>query len=165
MEIKSRIITIQIKWKSIMRKNTTCIITICLLLLVSGCRKYDEGPYFSLRSKKARVVGKWNTEMWLVNKYEQIYMLDTNRTAEFTDDGKYYYHEYNPFTHIAINAVGDWSFRKDKEQLLLSLPGLADSVSYQLWDIKKLKNKELWLEFVDYGFPNSTLYQWRMKPR
>jgi hypothetical protein len=150
--------------KFIMRKNRIYLLTIIIILSLVSCKKYDDGPSLSLRSKKARVVGKWVTEYWLVNKYEQIYMLDTSRKAEFTDDGKYIYHEYNPFTHHVTNAEGTWEFRKEKEQLLLSLPNQADSSAYQLWDIKRLKNKQLWLEMVDYSFPNSTIYEWRLKP-
>jgi hypothetical protein len=146
-----------------MRNKRVFLLFIIIIFMVTACKKYDEGPTFSLRSKKARVVGKWITEMWMVNKYEQVSMLDTNRTAEFTEDGIYRYHEYNPYTHLAKNLEGNWAFRSEKEQLLLSLPGNADTSSYQIWDILRLKNKELRLEMVDYGFPNSVLYEWRLK--
>jgi hypothetical protein len=146
-----------------MRNRKNLLLILLLIFAFTACKKYDEGPAFSLRSKKARVVGKWVTEMWLVNKYEQVMMLDTNRTAEFTKDGIYRYHEYNPFTHKATNLEGNWAFRSEKEQLLLTLPGNADTSSYQIWDILRLKNKELRLEMVDYGYPNSVLYEWRLK--
>jgi hypothetical protein len=146
-----------------MQNHKNLLLILLLVFVFMACKKYDEGPAFSLRSKKARVAGKWLTEMWLVNKYEQVTMLDTNRTAEFTNDGIYRYHEYNPFTHIAKNLEGNWAFRSEKEQLLLTLPGNSDTSSYQVWDILRLKNKELRLELVDYGYPNSVLYEWRLK--
>lgn len=139
------------------------LLLLMIILTASGCKKYDEGPALSLRSKKARVVGKWVTEFWLVNKYEQVFMIDTNRTAEFTKEGVYLYHEYNPFTHNTKDLQGTWDFRNDKEQLLLALPEGDSAMSYQLWDILRLKNKELRLEMVEYGFPNSVLYEWRLK--
>ena len=140
------------------------LIVFLFIFIFVGCKKYDNGPVISLRSKKARVVGKWVTEMWLRNKYEQIWMLDTARKAEFTKDGIYRYHEYNPFTHKAIDLEGTWDFRLDKEQLFLTIPINTDSTNYQLWDIIRLKNKALWLEMVEYSFPNSVIYEWRLKP-
>ena len=134
-------------------------------MFAASCKKYDDGPYFSLLSKKARVVGKWHTGMWLVDKYEQIMMLDTNRRAEFTKDGVYHYHEYNTFSHKIKDLYGTWDFRQEKEQLLLGLPTGTDSaMTYVLWDIMRLKDKELWLEMIDYGFPNSVIYEWRLRP-
>jgi hypothetical protein len=146
-----------------MRNMRFFLLLLIIILTVGGCKKYDEGPLLSLRSKKARVVGKWVTEYWLVNKYEQVFMIDTNRTAEFTKEGVYRYHEYNPFTHNTKDLQGTWEFRNQKEQLLLSLPGNADTSVYQIWDILRLKNKELRLEMVEYSFPNSVLYEWRLK--
>jgi hypothetical protein len=146
-----------------MRNKRFFLLLLIIVLTAGGCKKYDEGPALSLRSKKARVVGKWVTEYWLVNKYEQVFMIDTNRTAEFTKEGIYRYHEYNPFTHNTKDLEGTWEFRNQKEQLLLSLPGNADTSVYQIWDILRLKNNELRLEMVEYGFPNSVLYEWRLK--
>lgn len=148
-----------------MRNIRILLFFIVIIFCFAGCKKYDDGPTLSFRSKKARVVGKWVTEFWLVNKYEQILMLDSNRTAEFTDDGIYRYHQYNPFNHLVTDLEGTWEFRKNKEQLLLSLPGIADTSSYQIWDILRLKNKEIRLEMIDYGYPNSTLYEWRLKAK
>lgn len=146
--------------------NRTTLFSLCfvIIFIFSGCKKYDDGPTISLRSKKNRLAGKWVTHMWLYNKYEQIYMLDTMRTAEFTKDGKYYYHEYNQFTHKATNLEGTWEFRQEKEQLFLTLPGSTDTNMYQLWDILRLKNDEIWLEMVLYSYPNSDIYEWRLKP-
>ncbi len=141
------------------------IFVFILLITLSGCQKYDYGPAISFRSKKNRVVGKWITEKWLINKYTDTSVTDTNRRAEFTDDGTYYYHDNNAVTNIKTDLKGTWAFRQDKEQLLLGLPtGNNGDMIYQLWDIIKLKNKELWLEMVNYGYPNSLIYEWRLKP-
>ena len=148
-----------------MKNNKLILLFFVIVFAFAGCKKYDNGPTISLRSKKARVVGKWVTEMWLVNKYEQTMILDFDRTAEFTDDGIYRFHEISPFTHKETNLEGTWAFRQEKRQLLLGLPsGIDSTMSYALWDIIMLKNKNLWLEMVDYNYPNSDMYQWRLKP-
>ena len=38
------------------------------LILIIGCKKYDQGPLISMHSKKGRVVGQWEFE---INRYEQ----------------------------------------------------------------------------------------------
>ena len=146
------------------KSKFTLFFLAMILMFTTSCKKYDEGPTISLRFKKDRVVGKWHTGMWLVNKYEQIMMIDTSRRAEFTKDWKYTYHEYNSYTKEVKDFGGTWAFRDKKEQILIGLPtGIASAMSYELWDIKRLKDKEMWLEKIVYGFPNSTLYEWRLR--
>jgi len=148
-----------------MRTTKNILILFVILIIASSCQKYDDGPAISFRSKKARVAGKWNTDKWMINKIYLSTDQDTDRRAEFTVDGIYYYHERNPITHEVIDLKGTWDFQHNKEQLILGLPTNVDSqMTYQIWDIIRLKNKELWLEMVVYGFPNSTIYEWRLKP-
>ena len=147
-----------------LRKFNFLFIFIISILFIQGCRKYNDGPTLSFLSKKARVVGKWHTGLWLVDKQEETLMIDTNRRAEFSKDWKYHYHEYNPMSKEVKDMVGTWAFRDEKGQLLLGLPtGNNNSMNYELWDILMLKNKELWLELIVYGFPNSTIYEWRLR--
>jgi hypothetical protein len=147
-----------------MRKNRNILLFLIIIFIITGCKKYDDGPTISFRSKKARVVGKWVTEKWIVDKYELTYILDYDRTAEFTKDGIYRFHESDPLTLEETNLEGTWDFRSEKEQLILGLPtGRDNSMNYVLWDIIRLKNKELWLEMVDYSYPNSDIYEWRLK--
>lgn len=45
-------------------------------IFTAGCKKYDEGPAFSLQSKKARIEGSWNVASYTENgvdglKYEE----------------------------------------------------------------------------------------------
>jgi len=150
--------------KILNKTKVLLLFSVLILIQATSCKKYDDGPLFSLRSKKNRVEGKWHTGMFLLNKYEQIMMIDTSRRAVFTKDWKYYYHEYNSFTKKVKDLEGTWAFRDDKEQLLLGLPtGIDSAMSYELWDIKLLKDKEMWLEKIVYDFPNSTLYEWRLR--
>lgn len=140
------------------------ILVFVLLMVVVGCKKYDYGPTFSLRSKKARVVGNWVTEKWMMDKFSYSKVLDSNRRVEFTKDGGYSFHQTNPSTSVETTLAGTWDFKQEKEQLLLGLPtGINGAMNYVVWDIICLKHKALWLERVDYGYPHSTLYEWHLK--
>ncbi len=140
------------------------VFVVVLLMVVVGCKKYDYGPTFSLRSKKARVVGNWVTDKWMLDKYSNSAVLDSNRRVEFTKEGVYRFHKTNPTTSVETTLEGTWAFKQEKEQLLLGLPtGINGGMSYVLWDIICLKNKALWLEMVEYGYPHSTIYEWHLK--
>jgi hypothetical protein len=147
-----------------MNKNKLLLLFFILIFISQGCKKYDDGPTISLRSKKARVVGKWVTDKWIIDKTDFTSFLNIDRRVEFTDDGIYHYQEYSASDQLVTDLQGSWAFRQEKEQLLLGLPSGSDSTMvYELWDIMRLKNKKLWLEYVDYGFPNSTIYEWKLK--
>jgi hypothetical protein len=148
-----------------MRSIKLLLLLTFLILVTMACKKYEDGPAISLRSRKARVVGKWITDKWKIDKLTYTSLSDTNKRIEFADDGSCIFHENNPITHIITDLQGTWTFRQKQEQLLLEFSSAMDTtLSVQLWDILRLKNKELWLERVDYGFPNSVIYEWRLKP-
>jgi len=143
--------------------NTNCILASILIfaLVLTNCKKYDEGPCLSFRSKKDRVVGKWQTDRWFVNKVEQASAMLYDQKHEFTKDGKYLWSGTNPYTGVSSGSEGTWEFRSRKEQLVLGLPDEFDGqMQYQVWDILKLKNNELWLEKID-----GNIYEWRLKPQ
>jgi len=56
--------------------KTKLAITMIFLFLSSslyiGCKKYEEGPAMSLRSKKGRVANKWKVDAYLKNGTDMI---------------------------------------------------------------------------------------------
>jgi hypothetical protein len=116
-------------------------------LSVSSCGKYEDGPNFSLRSKKARVVGDWNVKSIGSEVYgvQNLNGLDFGYTLniEFDKNGSvttsmdYSYGTYN----YSYSYVGDWEFSSNKEHLLLTIDGDTDTL-----EIKRLTNNEMWLD-------------------
>lgn len=43
------------------------LLLLLLIITFSGCKKYEEGPTISFRSKKSRIVGNWNVEVYANN--------------------------------------------------------------------------------------------------
>jgi len=43
------------------------IYLVLLLMVAGGCKKYDEGPLISLRSKEARLCREWKLEKYTLN--------------------------------------------------------------------------------------------------
>lgn len=127
-------------------KNTllkTVIIFASAIFVLSACGKYEEGPKFSLASKKARVVNKWKLEESFTNgEKDELDEDDRALRVEFTKDGAVTY-SANGFA-----LAGKWEFSDDKEELKISFNyGLGTEVS--TYKILKLKSKEMWLEETD----------------
>lgn len=142
------------------RKIADLIILIfCLIICVSGCRKYEEGPDISFRSKKNRLFGYWTLEKSILNGVEQTGEYQFNKKFGFAKDGTYYYSFFDPPSGYTINFTGTWEFRLQKEQMVLGLDDPINGMEYQVWDIIRLTSKELWLEMVS---PEAYV-QWQLK--
>ena len=108
---------------------------------------------FSLLTKKARVVGKWEFEInpnnngtnWLNNaSYTTLYEGDE---IEFTKDMKVLWNNVN---------YGTWKFDDAKEIIVIS-----GGVGPNYWYILKLRNNNLWVDYFDHIGPSN--WEWHFK--
>jgi hypothetical protein len=106
---------------------------------VSSCGKYEDGPGFSLLSKKARVVGDWEVKSVGSQVFGSEYSVDMSfeKSGDLLVTSSYSYQGYSQ----SYSYAGSWDFASDKEQLSLIVDG-----SVQLFEIKRLTNKEMWLD-------------------
>jgi hypothetical protein len=108
---------------------------------ISSCGKYEDGPNFSLRSKKARVVGDWNVKTIgstvLDDNYGTTVNMEFDKNGSFTQTINYSYGTYN----YSYSYAGDWDFSSNKEHLLITADGNTDTL-----EIKRLTNNEMWLD-------------------
>ncbi len=110
----------------------------------TGCKKYDEGPMFSLSSKKARLANDWVITKIIVNgtdytaasaSYIASYYLKIEKGGTYTDY----------FNNVADVPGGTWEFG-DKSETLIYDKGTADEETVT---ILKLKSKEFWISETD----------------
>lgn len=106
---------------------------------VSSCGKYEDGPGFSLLSKKARVVGDWEVKSIGADVFGTEYSVDLsfekNGSLMFT-----YSYNYQGSSQ-SYSYAGSWDFASDKEQLSMIVDG-----NVELFEIKRLTNNEMWLD-------------------
>lgn len=113
---------------------------ICLTLIFSSCKKYEEGPGISLRTKKARVVGEWKMEKLFIDDEDTPLTPDEkNIKWIFKKDGNY---EYQAATY---NEIGTWSFDIKRELIFLTDTEFGYSTSCK---IRRLTNNEMWFVFI-----------------
>jgi len=115
---------------------------LVLTLVLGSCKKYEEGPGFSLRSKKARVAGEWKIEKEIYNGQDEpldaddkddVWKFDKDGTFEFQDPGN-------------STQKGKWSFDDKKEKITLTDDG--SSFAFVI-EVIRLTNKEFWYTYTD----------------
>jgi len=131
--------------RKITHSNLIAIILVATMFAWSGCKKYEEGPAFSLRSKKDRVVGKWKVKKYLENGTDQTSSLTSlNFRIEFKKDGKAIQSFSSP-TFGTFSEEFKWEFDDDKEKLIFIFNSGGNEYKIE-YKILRLKHKELWLK-------------------
>ncbi len=126
-----------------MTMTTKNIFSIILIIGASltGCKKYEEGPALSLRSKTARVANTWKVESFTINGVDNTSSLTSiNYTETFDKDGNYSYNS------SADTGSGKWEFQSDNEQIKRS--GVSGQSTETLY-ILRLKEREFWYYYLD----------------
>lgn len=127
------------KSKTMKTKILLLCFSIAVIPFIDGCGKYEEGPAFSLSSKKGRVVNTWKFEkVFGVEKGEDLTSYYTGEYIEFKKDGSYIW------TDGSSSDVGTWAFAADKEDIVLTGNGTSGGETYH---IIKLKGKEFWFRY------------------
>ena len=123
--------------------TTKNIFSIILIIGVSltGCKKYEEGPALSLRSKTARVENTWKVESYTINGVGVTSSLTSiNYTETYDKDGSYSYNSSSG------GGSGRWGFQSNEEQINRS--GVSGQPTETLF-ILRLKEREFWYYFLD----------------
>ncbi|MGZ3900983.1 MAG: hypothetical protein ACXVNM_14665 [Bacteroidia bacterium] len=111
--------------------------------IFTGCNKYQDGPKFSLLTKKARLTGDWKIDKVYFNGND---ITDAYKTAvganfvlDIEKDGNYKVTGNFP-------DQGKWKFGEDKDDVYFTpnSTGIEDAER-----ILRLKNKELWLRHTE----------------
>lgn len=128
-----------------LKRNFSFMATTVILLNITSCGKYEDGPAFSLRSKEGRLVGEW--EVVDIDGSSGIALSGIDITMEFENDGDaeitYTYNYYGfPYSE---SYDGEWEWEDDKGAISFEYEDGEDIE----FEIKRLTNDELWLEDED----------------
>jgi len=128
---------------------------ICLAvvgLTVASCGKYEEGPGFSLRTKKSRLAGVWEVEKYILPNGTEI---EDNLNTEITYEKDGIMIARNDFERNGI--IQTWEFHEKKAQIVTSYT-IAGVVFADTFEILKLTDSEFW-------YKNSTNRQTYLKAK
>lgn len=123
--------------------KTLSLLCLSLSLAFLSCKKYDDGPALSLKSKKARVANTWIIQQAyrdgedVTEDYDEYTLrLDPDGNAELAA-----LYSFGNFS-FEFETDGTWSFANNNEELVLNFEDDAADAQYQ---ILKLKSDEMWL--------------------
>lgn len=134
-------------------RNTLFLAAAVITVLnFQSCSKYEDGPKFSLRTKKARLTGDWEVVRIGNETYpNEGYSLEMS----FEKDGDFKYtYSYDNYSY---SYKGDWEFSGSKEDLILTF-NQGNFSNTEKFEILRLKNDELWLEAPDNN-------EWRLEAK
>ncbi|TNF46343.1 MAG: DUF5004 domain-containing protein [Bacteroidetes bacterium] len=131
--------------KSFIRTAAFLLLAVSAIA-VASCGKYEEGPGFSLLSKKARIVGEWSLSSMTVNDQAQD-LSNTSIKISIKKDDTYTVTTSYSFGGATYTDTenGTWKFSDDKLKFITT--DSAGTVSEI--EILMLKNKEMKLRDVD----------------
>ena len=117
------------------------IAVTALTVSMSSCKKYEDGPAFSLLTKKARICNTWVLEQYLVGTDDQttafLAFAGNDYQVEINKDGSY------KVTTNGNALTGTWDLGEDKDDVTFTQT--SPTASTTTARIQKLKSKELWL--------------------
>ena len=128
--------------------------------LFTSCYKYEEGPRFSLLSRKARLCNEWVLQTYLDNGTDKTIVCETT-TLTIENDGTYSISTVrNEMGQVQSEfSHGTWVFQDAKGQVVMT-----DSQEGSIpltYDILELRNSNLQLRKKIAGI--SYIYQYRGK--
>ncbi len=125
-------------------------LTILGLAFSAGCRKYEDGPTFSLRSKLARATNNWSAIEISRNSIDETlffsqYDLDLAQNGNFA-----WRYTLADDSTSRTEITGVWEIVSAKEQIRLTFSTPDPDTDQELLylDIRRLTETELWVEYL-----------------
>ncbi len=131
--------------------STIFLVIVVVAVAISSCRKYEEGPNISFRSKKARLTNNWRVESAEVNGTEVSQDPYWAKQKHYIyRDGKYIVTIIDPITLEARNVQGTWVLYDHGKKVALTTKNFSGNIdSTNDYNILKLYEKQLWIRNVD----------------
>tara|TARA_R110002111_G_scaffold248050_1_gene311456 strand:+ start:413 stop:835 length:423 start_codon:yes stop_codon:yes gene_type:complete len=112
-----------------------------IILSFGSCKKYEDGPGLSFRTKTTRLVGNWElieVDGQQISRFGEFTLIDFDKDGDFTMAGSYY--DYNG-QYVSFREIGDWEWENGKEEI-----EVQGSTFKEDWEILRLTYRELWFE-------------------
>ncbi|MEM6263442.1 MAG: hypothetical protein AAGI38_13095 [Bacteroidota bacterium] len=138
---------------NIQRPLFLSILAILMVLsgLTIGCRKYEDGPTISFRSRSERVMNNWQAVLISRNDIEETQRYDYMHLF-FRDNNTF---EWKFKERDSVNEeifLSSWELATNDLQIKLTyLDETTGQERLLYFDVLRLKEDELWLDYVRDG--------------
>ena len=129
-----------------------------VVISFNSCKKFPDGPAFSLRSANGRLAHQWqpskvtvdgvdNTANWAAFGYKITFSKGGAYTESFT------------FFGSTISVAGTWKWTNGNKSIEKTSPATANNVAYtETWEVQRLTAKELNVMQTDITGGSSHVY-------
>jgi len=115
------------------------LLIVLIFLALQSCNKYEDGPFFSVRTRTERVANTWKVDNYKINGTDYTSLMG-GYTETYSKDGNFSY------TWGSVSGTGNWTFQNNDEEIKLN--GINNTSSKILF-ILKLEEKEFWYYYMD----------------
>ncbi|HTF02474.1 MAG TPA: hypothetical protein VK826_00550 [Bacteroidia bacterium] len=148
-------------------KKFIAIAVIAILVggfVLPACKKYDDGPAFTVLTKKMRLDGEWVVESYYeddVDRTSAYRSLIESELLVMDKKGTWTLTATENFFHTTGTENGTWTWATDKEDLSKVTTSNSPS-TLEVWHILRLTNKEFWYHVRD---GNGTRLEYHLEPK
>lgn len=121
------------------------------LLIVSSCGKYDDGPWFSIYSKKERVSGNWNFGLVRIDGEDKTDDYSDQQLRLSKNGNLFWVKGYLGSYWNPYGPGGEWKFVDNKNQIQMNFIHEVEEEFTLVWDIKRMAYGDLRLERYEDG--------------
>lgn len=132
------------------------VLSVLFVFLFTSCSKYEEGPSFTLLTKKARLTGTWVLQEQSINGTSVDLGLTTIKYTLEKDGTGNLYSKTTVIISVETNTALEWKFDDKKENLMIKTNGESD---FSSTEIIRLTNSELWLRNISGSITTITKYK------
>lgn len=140
-----------------LKSLTAFIFAALFAITINSCKKYEEGPAFSLRTKTKRLSREWIIQDYFRNGNNETSQLIISGYIESYNKSGAHSRTYTDKNGDLISETGQWKFDSNKEQISVTGIGSIEwtdqtsTVSSSSYIILRLTSKELWYYYENGG--------------
>lgn len=92
-----------------------------IIFCITSCKKYEEGPCFSLRSKDNRICNNWDIDFIYIDGIDSTNYLTTivAHIDVRSKDKKCYIDFYDKINRMYLFMKGNWQWSNAKKQIIM----------------------------------------------
>jgi hypothetical protein len=120
-----------------------------LICLLSSCKKYEEGPSFTLLSKKARLANTWRIDQFFENgadKTSDAQTLFKDFVLVIDKNNMKYTKTFKALGLLNLSETGSWKLSSDQSNVDFTPDD--NNIKPYAWKILKLKNTSCGFSYV-----------------
>ncbi len=117
-------------------------ISLFIIFNFNSCKKYEDGPILSLKSKDARLTGIWKAIEMIDTDEDKDELNGENMFFDFKDDGV-----FSLRSEYEDDANGTWKWGTNKKTIIINV--YSTDIEFTIF---RLSNNDFWFNVEHYAY-------------